>query len=310
VNQIFQQAGSLTLGSLELESSFSRFNFTLKFNNPSSLQNSTSSTESLPSLKPILNNNTPSFDSIQMTWIQSLFLKYKMEWPTNLVLTGSVLDRLNGIFRFLLSMKLTQISLERLWGEVSERGVTSKISAKNFPSFFEHRISFWVLRKNMQGLLTRFQFYFQVCVVDFLFGKLCEDLNTTTNYEKFTQVFLGFLSEVEECCFLSNKPHFSTLNQSIEKILRTCLNYAAVSAHIFQKGAGVSSPISPEAQKRVDELATDFEKQCSILYNLLFAMHNPKAESMGLSVLLQQLEQNKNLQTKQNKTKKSALIIS
>jgi len=194
-----------------------------------------------------------------------LSLRYAVPWPLHLVLTEKNLESYNRVFRFLLSVRRTQLALHKTWAkQVSEE--RESFSNYNFVC---------QLRNHMTFVVDNLQQYFMADVLESQFSILIRSVDQSTNFEDLSIAHDSFLAAVLTHTFVNNKAVLQCLNE----LLQSCLDYRAFV------DANPASELT-ESSSALTSVETAFARQSGLLFQLLSSLRNHQAGSHLAKLLL------------------------
>lgn len=148
-------------------------------------------------------HRTGWFDKLRC--VELLELKVEYQWPLTLVITPDVERHFNGIFRLLLSMKVSERSLHDAWWH---RGVASPLA--------------FSLKQQMIQFLRQFQFYTSHFVLERLWGKLLGKLAQADSVFAISTSIENFFASVEMELALSSLTRFQSLSKILSLVYQFC----------------------------------------------------------------------------------------
>lgn len=204
----------------------------------------------------------------------SIGLLYEVPSPLHILLTPTVIDRYNVIFRFLLAVRRVQSELHQCWAtQMRQKGVGRESSF----------MPLWQLRSHMTFLIDNLQYYLQVDVLESQFAALLEKVKTVKDFEAIQQSHDQFLTSVTSQCFLQLQPVF----HSLQEILDLCLSFCGMMSRI-------SGPLSHREQSHLGNLIQNFQRQTFLLFRILSGVRSHQV-SPHLGQLLLRIDYNKYL---------------
>ncbi|KAG8173532.1 hypothetical protein JTE90_015824 [Oedothorax gibbosus] len=210
---------------------------------------------------------------VESGW-SSIGLIYDVPHPLHILITPSVIDRYNMIFRFLLSVRKVQIDLHQHWAlqmRIKGAGVESAL------------MPFWKLRSHMSFLVDNIQYYILVDVLESCFSNLMDKMETVKDFEEIQQYHDRFLTSVTSQCFLE----LWTVHHSLEEILEICSSFCTLVTRI-------SLPPSQKDLVVFENLKLNFQRQTSLLFRVLSGVRSHQV-SPHLAQLLLRIDYNKYL---------------
>ncbi|GFS42496.1 gamma-tubulin complex component 4 [Trichonephila inaurata madagascariensis] len=194
--------------------------------------------------------------------------------PLQILITPSVIDKYNMIFRFLLSVRKVQMELHQSWAlqmQIKGAGANSRL------------MPFWKLRSHMSFLIDNFQYYILVDVLESCFSNLIDKLETVKDFEEIQQSHDRFLSSVISQCFLE----LWTVHHSLEEILEVCSSFCSLVNRI-------TINMNPKDLNMFENIRMSFQRQTSLLFRILSGVRSHQV-SPHLSQLLLRIDYNKYL---------------
>ncbi|GIX74302.1 gamma-tubulin complex component 4 [Caerostris extrusa] len=192
----------------------------------------------------------------------SIGLIYDIPHPLHILITPTIIDKYNMIFRFLLSVKRIQIELHQCWAlQMRTKGAGAQ----------SRFMPFWKLRSHMSFLIDNLQYYIMVDVLESSFKNLTEKLETVKDFEEIQQDHDQFLTSVISQCFLESWQ----VHHSLEEIFELCSSFSGllnrVTVTMNSKDMNVFESIKLNGFKRLLESAfkgktAHVERRSSVLY--------------------------------------------
>ncbi|GBL95752.1 Gamma-tubulin complex component 4 [Araneus ventricosus] len=220
-----------------------------------------------------VNKDNLSKAKLETGW-SSIGLYYDIPHPLHILITPSVIDKYNMIFRFLLSVRRVQIELHKSWAlqmQIKGAGAESRL------------MPFWQLRSHMSFLIDNFQYYILVDVLESCFSSLTDKLETVKDFEEIQQYHNRFLTSVISQCFLE----LWTVHHSLEEILELCSSFCTLVNR-------VTVTINPKDVNMFENIKSNFQRQTSLLFRILSGVRSHQV-SPHLAQLLLRIDYNKYL---------------
>ncbi|XP_078456419.1 gamma-tubulin complex component 4 isoform X1 [Lampetra planeri] len=202
----------------------------------------------------------------------ALGLSYTVRWPLHILLTPSVLDKYNVMFRYLLEVRRVQAELQRCWAVQMERK-SSRMDKSDAVK--------WRLRNHMAFLVDNLQYYLQVDVLESQFSQLQQQVSSKRDFESIRLAHDAFLANLLATSFILLKPVFHCLHE----ILGLCHSFSALVTQ--------ASPVSDDrVSTQLDSLVKGFSRQSSLLFKILSSVRSQQSNP-NLAQLLLRLDYNK-----------------
>lgn len=131
-------------------------------------------------------------DSLANSFVDRLSLRYKDSWPLNLLFSKKIIEQYNGMFRFLLQIKVVQYRLHEVWSLLRMRHI-------------ERTSPVLQLRNKLMFFVDNLQYYLQVDVLDAQFSQLLTIVQTSRDFEHIKRAHTIFQANVLSLCFLLSK---------------------------------------------------------------------------------------------------------
>ncbi|PAA93265.1 hypothetical protein BOX15_Mlig032545g1 [Macrostomum lignano] len=220
-------------------------------------------------------------------------LKFKHGWPFHLLFNDDILARYCQVFRFLLTVKRVQLTLQRSWAAqmIAKRGcrnsrVNSAALSKLEPHFLQ--------RSRMQHAVDNLVYYLQVDVIDSRFNALITAARTQRDVEQLQVSHDQFVTALTAQSFLHNRP----VRACVTQLLHSCLEFAGLLRNsLDSQRVDLDSLL-----QRMTALGQDFHRQT---WHLLGMLTGLQAQSTTyLNQLLLRLDFNRFFST----AKPAALI--
>lgn len=143
-----------------------------------------------------------------------------VEWPLRVLLTPTVLNQYEALFRFLLRIKHSQWKLYQIW--LLKRGYQTQSSA---PHIDKQRLArdftnVWEVHHKMRFFTDCLQYYIFSDVLEVHYTFLIEKIRSTDNFDTILLAHQQFLSEVMNKLFFNNFPIFNAIFQALRLIDR------------------------------------------------------------------------------------------
>ncbi|XP_061164050.1 gamma-tubulin complex component 4-like isoform X1 [Saccostrea echinata] len=251
VNMAFHQAARNVL--IDDESLLQRFHLGVQFKGSEKKSDSSSSAQ-----------------TVESGW-NSLSLSYTVQWPLHILLTPSILEKYNRLFRFLMAVKRAQIDLQHCW--------TLQMQYKQKLSNPEE-VAKWQLRTHMAFLVDNLQYYLQVDVIESQFSTFMEKITSTRDFEAVKLAHDQFLSALLSQSFV----HMKAVSRCLHEILENCSQFSKLLVHC-------SSPLSKGELSHLQFIAKNFQRQSNLLFTVLSSVRSHNA-SPHLAQLLLRLDYN------------------
>lgn len=215
-------------------------------------------------------DSSASGQTVECGW-NSLGLSYTVQWPLHILLTPSVLEKYNRLFRFLLAVKRAQIDIQHCW--------TLQMQYKQKPSNQEE-VAKWQLRTHMAFLVDNLQYYLQVDVIESQFSTFMDKLTSTRDFEQVKLAHDQFLSALLSQGFV----HMKAVSRCLHEILEQCSQFSKLLVNC-------SSPLSQGELSHLQFIAKNFQRQSNLLFTVLSSVRSHNA-SPHLAQLLLRLDYN------------------
>eukprot|EP00731_Ephydatia_muelleri_P031040 Em0022g554a len=216
---------------------------------------------------------TPTGDA-DNPW-ERLGLCYTVSWPHHLLFTPPVLEKYNSLFKFLLSIRRTQMALHQSWALLMQHKRRSRELAQ-----------VWQLRSHMGFLVDNLQYYVQVDVLEAQFAALLSKISSTHDFEHIRMAHDKFIATLQAQLLLANN--------AVSKVLKQILEECNALSHLLQLHLPNLTP--PECRVQIEKIGKSFKLQSSLLFKILSAggSHGP---SPHLAQLLLRVDYNKYFST-------------
>ncbi|XP_039271467.2 gamma-tubulin complex component 4-like [Styela clava] len=201
------------------------------------------------------------------TW-SLLSITFQVKWPLHIIFTPPVLSKYNKLFKFLLRVRRAQLALQNLWAlQMQEK--CSLICTDDDDASIKQNISNLTLRMHMSHLVDSLQYYLQADVLESHFSNLLSKIKnpTSTDFEQIVLAHDNYLTALLAQCFILSTPVF----RSLLGVLDICQQFCEVVTASIQSGTISAQEV---IQGRVEQLASDFERQSSLLFHTLSAVCN------------------------------------
>uniref|UniRef100_A0A1I8IRK2 EGF-like domain-containing protein n=1 Tax=Macrostomum lignano TaxID=282301 RepID=A0A1I8IRK2_9PLAT len=187
-------------------------------------------------------------------------LKFKHGWPFHLLFNDDILARYCQVFRFLLTVKRVQLTLQRSWAAqmIAKRGcrnsrVNSAALSKLEPHFLQ--------RSRMQHAVDNLVYYLQVDVIDSRFNALITAARTQRDVEQLQVSHDQFVTALTAQSFLHNRP----VRACVTQLLHSCLEFAGLLRNsLDSQRVDLDSLL-----QRMTALGQDFHRQTWHLLGML-----------------------------------------
>eukprot|EP00794_Sanderia_malayensis_P012067 gene12067-13311_t len=159
------------------------------------------------------NKNAKRSDDIKS--IDTIILRYQLEWPLTIIFDRKVEDKYNAIFGFLLQAKRAVWSLEQLRiSDLNDEDSTKPRSAL--------KQELYILRVRLLHFVQSFHVYIMTRILHSSGLEFKERLSGAKDFDEVLSIHEDFLEKVYDRCLLSPKVGFA--KEAITRTLSLCLH--------------------------------------------------------------------------------------
>lgn len=181
---------------------------------------------------------------------ERLGLCYTVSWPHHLLFTPPVLEKYNSLFKFLLSIRRTQMALHHCWALLMQHKKHSRELAQ-----------VWQLRRHMGFLVDNVQYYVQVDVLEAQFSVLLSKISSTHDFEHIRLAHDQFIASLQTQLLLANN--------AVSKVLKQILEECNALSRLLQQY--LPDLTSPDCRAQIEKINKSFKLQSSLLFKILSA---------------------------------------
>jgi len=206
---------------------------------------------------------------------RSLRLDMTIDWPLQLLVQPTHVQRYNQLFNFLLLVKRVQMELHAAWNAQTQCG---RLPAADRAVL----MPLWRLRAHMAFLVDNLQYYLQVDVLEVQWQSLTHVAKTCADFEQLTIEHEKCLEAMRTQCFL----HAGSVSAALHEIFRLCLTLCRMLSY-----ADVGIRAEATYHEQFSSVSREFSRQSGFLFSFLSNISSPQA-SPHLGQLLLRLDFN------------------
>ncbi len=155
-------------------------------------------------------------------------MRYRIEWPLQLVLSRETMMEYGNIFSLLFLVKRVCIGLEKFWPGLMHMGRSADNEAR------QHLAPLLALRTSMAYFATNLNYYLQIDVVDAEFTLLKEAIDSTRDFYGTLRAHSAFQSHVKQMTFVGVPALSASLHAPLACANEMCRLLAANQNKILQ----------------------------------------------------------------------------
>lgn len=146
----------------------------------------------------ILNNDDP--------W-NGLSVFYQVDWPLNLIISSTVVEKYTNVFRFLFPIRTVQLDLQKVWMNLMQKNRKSILSKETKAII--------MLRNEMSLIIENLWSYFHLDVFHVQWSKLKERLAEIKDFDEMRRGLDEYLNSITNQLFL----HYPKIIKSVFEII-------------------------------------------------------------------------------------------
>lgn len=204
-----------------------------------------------------------------------LSVNYICQFPVDLVLSQTVLEKYKNIFRLIFPLKCVQYQLNAAWSSINNM---ARMQRHVFESSLILRLA--GLRSKMSYVIDGLLSYFYHDVLEVRWAKLKESLGEIKEFEELRKNVAAYLESIHSHIFLNNNTIVNLVFAMVNKVKAFCLSCQIGEFDVAKM------------HEEFDDLATKFMARVEDLNN--------KSSSQYLSQLLVRMNFNKYFEDKAN----------